>query len=345
MQTHSNPESDVSSPSFLSGAVSGRGGDRASQVVILRNPYHGYMKIATWNIRSLMKPETLESLKREMTSYKVNIIGLTEVRWHGTGDIWSDDCRIIYSGGQESQRGVAFMMDKESAKCVKRVECISDRLMMVQLSAEPVDMMILCVYMPTSAYYDEDVEVIYEQIEDLITSGRGNEYLVIMGDWNAVVGEGKEENVVGSYGLGKRNNRGNMVVDFCKRNKLAVMNTWFKHPERRRYTWKAPGDIRRFQLDYIMIRQCYRNSVKNAHTFPGADVNSDHNLVYMKIRLKLKRLKQATRQVKWNRDALKDPAVREKFSADVVDKIQVGTDSTTEEKWKTLKVAILESAT
>ena len=67
--------------------------------------------------------------------HKVNIIGITEVRWHGTGDIWNDNYRVIYSRGQESQRGVAIMMDKKTAECVKRAECISDRLMMVQLSA------------------------------------------------------------------------------------------------------------------------------------------------------------------------------------------------------------------
>ena len=186
----------------------------------------------------------MESLKRKMTDHKVNIIGITEVRWHGTGDIWNDNYRVIYSGGQESQRGVAIMMDKKTAECVKRVECISDRLMMVLLSAEPVDILAFCVYMPTSDYEDEEVEDIYEQMEELIGSGRGNEYLVIMGEWNAVVGEGKDGNVIGGYGLGRRNNRGKMLVDFCRRNKLAVMNTWYEHHERRRYTWKAPGDTR-----------------------------------------------------------------------------------------------------
>jgi hypothetical protein len=36
-----------------------------------------------------------------------------------------------------------------------------------------------------------------------------------MGDWNAVVGEGREDGVVGDFGLGTRNERGQMLVDFC----------------------------------------------------------------------------------------------------------------------------------
>ena len=55
----------------------------------------------------------------------------------------------------------------------------------------------------------------------------------------------------------------------------------------------APGDRRRFQLDYIMVRQSYVNIVKNAPTYLCADVNSDHNLVVMKVRLKL--MKRATK--------------------------------------------------
>lgn len=51
----------------------------------------------------------------------------------------------------------------------------------------------------------------------------------------------------------------------------------FKNPERRRYTWKSHGG-RRYQLENIMVKERYWNSVKSACSFPGADVNSDHNL-------------------------------------------------------------------
>jgi len=207
-----NSVSDVSGSSLSGGAVSGRGGNRASQVVIMRNPYEGYLRIGTWNVRSLMKPESLECLKRDLTRHRVNIVGITEMRWHGTGDIWSDNFRIIYSGGQESQRGVGIMLDRATAGCVKQIECVSDRLMMVQINADPVDMWILCVYMPTSSHDEEEVEMVYDQMEAILAKRKGNEYLIILGDWNASVGEGKEGSVVGEYGLGKRNNRGRMMV-------------------------------------------------------------------------------------------------------------------------------------
>ena len=68
-----------------------------------------------------------------------------------------------------------------------------------------------------------------------------------MPDWDDVVGEGREGSTVGPFGLGRRNARGDTLVDFCTRN-LCIMNTWFEHHLRKRYTWKAPGDIRKQQI-------------------------------------------------------------------------------------------------
>jgi len=55
-----------------------------------------------------------------------------------------------------------------------------------------------------------------------------------------------------------------MLVEFSRRMKMKVTNTWFDHNNRRRYTWKMPGDTGRYQLDYILVRQRYGNSVKNS---------------------------------------------------------------------------------
>ena len=54
-------------------------------------------------------------------------------------------------------------------------------------------------------------------------------------------------------------------------------------------TWKASRYIRCLQIDYILVKQRYRNSVKNAAAaYPGADWNSDRNLVMIKVKLTLK---------------------------------------------------------
>ena len=60
---------------------------------------------------------------------------------------------------------------------------------------------------------------------------------------------------------------------------MEIMNTWFQQSLCGLYTWKIPGDISRNQKDYVMINQRFRNCVKQARTYSGADINSDHNPV------------------------------------------------------------------
>src|SRR6476469_9441440 len=88
-----------------------------------------------------------------------------------------------------------------------------------------------------------------------------------------------KDRVVGKFGLGKRNDRGQRLIEFCKSQDLMITNTWFEQEKRRRYTWKSPGDLKSYQIDYILVRQRFRNSVKCSWSYPGADVDSDHNLV------------------------------------------------------------------
>lgn len=111
-----------------------------------------------------------------------------------------------------------------------------------------------------------------------------------MSDWNVVVGEEKVNNVTGAFGLGRRNERGERLLEFCAKHNLIITNTCFDHCRRRRYTWKMPGDINRYQIDYIMVKNRFKNQVKESRSYPEADIDSDHNLVMMKRELKFKRI-------------------------------------------------------
>jgi len=59
-----------------------------------------------------------------------------------------------------------------------------------------------------------------------------------MGDFNDVVGKGKEDVYVDHYRLGYGNDRGQMLVDFCKRRHTHtdiytyIANTWFTQDRR-----------------------------------------------------------------------------------------------------------------
>ena len=68
--------------------------------------------IETWNVRS-MNQGKLEVVKQEMARVNVDILGISELKWTGMGEVNSDD-HYIYYCRQESLRrnGVAIMVNK-----------------------------------------------------------------------------------------------------------------------------------------------------------------------------------------------------------------------------------------
>ena len=74
--------------------------------------------IGTWNVRS-MNQGKLQVVKQEMARVKINILGISELRWTGMGEFNSDD-HCIYYCGQESLRrnGVAIIVNKKDQNAV-----------------------------------------------------------------------------------------------------------------------------------------------------------------------------------------------------------------------------------
>ncbi|KAI8494484.1 hypothetical protein Bbelb_277100 [Branchiostoma belcheri] len=64
-----------------------------------------------------------------------------------------------------------------------------------------------------------------EQLEDTFDRLPNESDIIVMGDLNCHVGSVAVRGVIGKFGVGERNEEGEMLIDFCLRNNLAVMNT------------------------------------------------------------------------------------------------------------------------
>ena len=76
-----------------------------------------------------------------------------------------------------------------------------------------------------------------------------------MGDLNAKVGEGGDGDVVGGFGLGERNERGDRLVEWCGRWRQVILNSWYRQHPRYPWTWRSPGHI------FATERQVERRSI------------------------------------------------------------------------------------
>ena len=73
--------------------------------------------IGTWNVIRSMNQGNLEVVKQEMTRVNIDILGIRELKWTGTGEFNSDDHYIDYCGQEYlSRNGVAIIVNK-SPKC------------------------------------------------------------------------------------------------------------------------------------------------------------------------------------------------------------------------------------
>ena len=60
-----------------------------------------------------MNQGKLEVVKQEMARVNIDILGISELKWTGTGELNSDDYHIYYYGHESLRRnGVAIMVNR-----------------------------------------------------------------------------------------------------------------------------------------------------------------------------------------------------------------------------------------
>ena len=121
-----------------------------------------------------------------------------------------------------------------------------------------------------------------------------------MEDWNAKVGSQEISGVMGKFGFGVQNEAGQRLTEFSQENALVIANTLFQQHKRRPYTWTSPDGQHQNQIDYILCCQRWRSSIQSAKTRPGADCDSDHEILIAKFRLKLKKVGKTTRPYRYD---------------------------------------------
>lgn len=77
-------------------------------------------------------------------------------------------------------------------------------------------MILLQVYMSTSNYEIGEIEKANEYIEEFLKLTKQKYNLIIIIDFNAVIGEGSDGKEVGNYRLGKRNDKDDRILEIFR---------------------------------------------------------------------------------------------------------------------------------
>ena len=98
-----------------------------------------------------MNQGKLEVIKQETARAKVDILGISELKWTGVGEFNSDD-HYIYYCRQESLRrnGVAIIVNKRVQNAVLGCNIKNDRMISVHLQGKSFNIAVIQVYAPIS---------------------------------------------------------------------------------------------------------------------------------------------------------------------------------------------------
>ncbi|KAK2188934.1 hypothetical protein NP493_119g04017 [Ridgeia piscesae] len=134
---------------------------------------------------------------------------------------------------------------------------VSDRIMTMRLPLSKDNFAtIISVYAPTMTNPDENKEVFYNQLANVLSGIPRTDKLLLIGDFNARIGRDNDKwpLVMGKHGIGKCNSNGELLLALCSEFELIVTNTMFKQKDERKTTWMHPRSRHWHMIDFIITR-------------------------------------------------------------------------------------------
>jgi hypothetical protein len=81
------------------------------------------------NVWSLYRAGSLVTVSKELSKFKLYLVGVQEVRWEGSGTQPAGEYTFFYGKGNVNHElGTGFFVHKKIISAVKRVEFVSDRM-------------------------------------------------------------------------------------------------------------------------------------------------------------------------------------------------------------------------
>lgn len=327
-------------------------------------------RFATWNVRTMLPgtenvtaksadeiPELRKTtiIDRELLRLRIDVAALQETRLLDEGSLREDNYTFFWKGkkdGERREHGVGFAVRNCLLGCIETPSCISERIMVLRLKSATGPVTLISAYAPTLNADTDVKDNFYEDLRVCLENVHASDKLLLLGDFNARIGN-KSENwpeCIGNHGIGNINENGQRLLELCASYSLCVTNTYFKSKPIHKVSWKHPRSGHWHQIDFIITRRKDLRDILNSRSYHSADCNTDHSLVMAKTRhlpKKIHSAKKAPKKVLLNTAAMLDKDlyndlrkhVEENLSKETLDR-----STSAEDMWQLIKQELTQTA-
>ncbi|XP_061910695.1 craniofacial development protein 2-like [Entelurus aequoreus] len=288
----------------------------------------------------------------ELVRLQVDIAVLQETRLVDSGTLRENNFTFFWQGksAEETREyGVGFAVRNSLLGMIEPCQQGTERLLSLRLHTTTGPVNLISVYAPTLSATRDTKDEFYSQLDALIDRIPKEEHLILLGDFNARVGTDHDSwpSCLGKFGVGKMNENGQRLLEFCSYHDLSITNSFFQTKPQHKVSWRHPRSKHWHQLDLIITRRSALKCVLLTRSFHSADCNTDHLLVYSKMRLLSKKIHRSRPQGKYRIDVSKTahPDKVAEFTqslSEVLDSDPPGGSAT--ERWDRIRESVHSTA-
>ncbi len=282
--------------------------------------------VGTFNVRTVREGYKRLELVTQFLESGMEILGIQEHRIVHQEPIRIEKfkkgvCLVTVSAWRNNagaaNGGVGFLLTSKAYNAISLIKSYGSRVLTISFNGNP-RLTTITAYSPTEAALTEEAEDFHNTLRQAMSDVPAHHLLITTGDMNARIGKNNEDDPRWYFHT-RTNRNGELLRDTALECDMEISNFRFRKKANKMWTHLSDGTLTKGQIDYILIRRKWKNSLKNTEAYNTfQSLGSDHRVVVSKIKVSFRKSKRPEKRVHYDYSALKvDVELQERYALEV----------------------------